>query len=93
MLHSGQKRGVHGQIRKELGRRTAIEAVIGHMKTGGHLGRNFLKGRGGDHANVVLTAVGHNFRLILKWLRLTLLRILEVLINALRSKPIKSPAS
>ena len=55
---SGQKRGVHGQIKRELRRRSAIEAAIGHMKTDGHLGRNFLKGRNGDHANAVLTAVG-----------------------------------
>jgi len=57
---SGQRRGVHGQIKRELRRRSAIEAVIGHMKTDGHLGRNFLKGRHGDHANAVLTAIGHN---------------------------------
>ncbi len=66
---SGQKRGVHGQIKKELRRRSAIEAAIGHMKTDGHLGRNFLRGRHGDHANAVLTAVGYNFRVILKWLK------------------------
>ena len=44
VFRSGQKRGVHGQIKKELRRRSAIEAVIGHCKTDGHLGRNFLKG-------------------------------------------------
>jgi hypothetical protein len=48
VFRSGQKRGVHGQIKKELRRRSAIEAVIGHCKTDGHLGRNFLKGRLGD---------------------------------------------
>lgn len=63
---SGQKRGVHGVIKRELRRRSAIEAVIGHMKNDGHLGRNYLKGYHGDHANVVLTAVGYNFRLIRK---------------------------
>src|SRR5262249_32618557 len=30
---SGQKRGVFGRIKRELRRRSAIEAVIGHMKT------------------------------------------------------------
>jgi len=80
---SGQKRGVQGQIKKELRRRSAIEAVIGHMKTDGHLGRNFLKGRHGDQANAVLTAVGHNFRLILNWLRLLLRKILAALLQAL----------
>ena len=34
---SGQKRGVFGIIKRELRRRSAIEAVIGHMKTDGHL--------------------------------------------------------
>jgi transposase, IS5 family len=35
------------------------------MKTEGHLGRCYLKGRAGDAANVILSAVGHNFRRIL----------------------------
>ncbi len=80
---SGQKRGVHGAIKRELRRRSAIEPVIGHMKSDGHLGRNFLKGHAGDQANAVLTAVGHNFRLILKWLKLLLRLILETLAEAL----------
>jgi IS5 family transposase len=33
VYRSGQKRGVHGQIKRELRRRSAIEAVIGHCKT------------------------------------------------------------
>ena len=37
VFRSGQKRGVHGQIKRELRRRSAIEAVIGHTKTDGHL--------------------------------------------------------
>ena len=36
---SGQKRGVFGAIERELRRGSAIEPVIGHMKTDGHLGR------------------------------------------------------
>ena len=39
------------------------------MKAEGHLGRCYLKGRAGDAANVILSAVGHNFRRILAWLR------------------------
>jgi transposase, IS5 family len=60
-----------------LAKRSAVGPVIGHMKTDGHLGRNFLKGRLGDRVNAVLSAVGYNFRrsvrcryLDLKWLRL-----------------------
>jgi IS5 family transposase len=66
---SGQKRGVFGVIKRELRRRSAIEAIIGHLKAEGHLGRCYLKGRAGDAANVVLSAVGHNFRRIVAWLR------------------------
>src|SRR5204862_461116 len=61
---SGQKRGVFGRIKRELRRRSAIEAVIGHMKAEGHLGRCYLKGRAGDAANVILSAVGYNLRLV-----------------------------
>jgi IS5 family transposase len=69
---SGQKRGVFGTIKRELKRRSAIEPVIGHMKNDGHLGRNYLKGRDGDAANAILSAIGHNFRRILAWLRILL---------------------
>ena len=65
VFRSGQKR----EIKRELRRRSAVEAVIRHLKSDGHMGRNFLKGREGDHTNAVLTAVGYNFRLILKWIR------------------------
>jgi IS5 family transposase len=88
---AGQKRGVFGIIKRELRRRSAIEAVIGHMKTDGHLGRCFLKGREGDAINVILTAVGHNLRLVLAWLRLLLRLILAALLPALLpSHPLKS---
>jgi IS5 family transposase len=73
---SGQKRGVFGRIKRELRRRSAIEAVIGHMKTDGHLGRCYLKGRAGDAANAILSAVGYNLRSVLAWLRIILRTIL-----------------
>ena len=65
---SGQNRGVFGIIKRELRRRSAIEPIIGHLKDEGHLGGCYLKGRAGDAANVVLSAVGHNFCRILAWL-------------------------
>ncbi|MGY3695737.1 hypothetical protein ACVIGA_005817 [Bradyrhizobium sp. USDA 3240] len=43
--------------------------MIGHLKAEGHLGRCYLKGRADDAANVILSAVGYNFRRILAWLR------------------------
>ncbi len=63
-------------IRRELRRRSAIEPVIGHMKNGGRLDRNYLKGRDGDRINAILVGAGHNFRLLLKWLRLLFALIL-----------------
>jgi IS5 family transposase len=76
---SGQKRGVFGAIKHELRRRSAIEPVIGHMKAEGHLGRCYLKGTAGDVANAILTAVGHNLRLVLTWLKILLRLILAAL--------------
>lgn len=69
VYRSGQKRGVTTAIKKELKRRAVVEPLIGHLKNEGHLGRNYLKGTQGDKLNVLLTAAGYNFRLLLKWLR------------------------
>ena len=44
----GRKRGVHGQIKKELRRRSAIESLIGHTKIDGHLRCHYLRGRHGN---------------------------------------------
>jgi transposase, IS5 family len=85
---SGQKRGIFGIIKRELRRRSAIEAVIGHMKTDGHLGRCYLSGRNGDAANVILSAVGHNLRLVLAWLRI----LLRLILIALRPEFAVTPA-
>src|ERR1700745_2259685 len=89
---SGQKRVVFGVIKRELRRRSAIEAVIGHMKTDGHLGRCYLKGRAGDAANAVLTAVGYNLRLILAWLRVLLCLILTALTQAFTTRSVLKSA-
>jgi IS5 family transposase len=57
--------------------------VIGHMKAEGHLGRCHLKRTAGDAVNAILTAVGHNLRLVLAWLRILLRLILAALSRAL----------
>jgi transposase, IS5 family len=85
---SGQKRGVFGVIKRELRRRSAIEPVIGHMKAEGHLGRCYLKGRAGDAANAILSAVGHNLRLVLAWLRMILRFILLALFRTCATPPV-----
>ncbi|ESQ77430.1 hypothetical protein ABAC402_01435 [Asticcacaulis sp. AC402] len=67
---SGQKRGVTDTIKKALRRRAAVEPVIGHLKAEHRMGRNYLAGRTGDAINAVLAAVGYNFSLLIKWLKL-----------------------
>ncbi len=90
---SGQKRGVHGVIKRELRRRSGIEPIIGHMKEDGHLGRNFLHGRHGDKNNAVLCAVGHNLRLLLRWLAVILRLLLDAIMDALTTHSALNPAS
>jgi len=65
---SRQKWGLTPTIRRELRRRNGVEPTIGHMKADGHLDRNFLLGPGGDAINAILAAVGHNLRLLRRWL-------------------------
>jgi transposase, IS5 family len=84
----GCRAGVFGLIKRELRRRSAIEAVIGHMKMDGHLGRCYLKGREGDAANAILSAVGYNLRLVLAWLRILLSLIL---LTHSRAFPVQLP--
>jgi len=55
---SGQKRRVTPKIKRELRRRSAIEPVIGHLKSEHRMGCNYLWHRQGDASNAVLAAVG-----------------------------------
>ena len=68
MFTSGQKRGVTDKIKRELRRRSAVEPVIGHLKSDHRMHRNYLKGRAGDAANALLAAIGYNFSLLLAWI-------------------------
>ncbi|MCA1538070.1 IS5/IS1182 family transposase, partial [Bradyrhizobium sp. NBAIM03] len=69
------------------------EPIIGHLKAEGHLGRCYLKGRAGDAANVVLSAVGHNFRRILAWFRELLCLLLVSLGHTLNCPAQLNPTS
>lgn len=53
------------EARKNFGRRSAIEPVIGHLKSDFRMARNFLKGAVGDSINLIMAAAAFNFR---KWL-------------------------
>ncbi len=90
VFRSGQKRGITPTIKKELRRRSAVEAVTGHLKSDGRLGRNFLKGRDGDKINAILAGAGYNYRLVLKWLRRLFVQILAALLSDI-SHPTANP--
>jgi IS5 family transposase len=85
---SGQKRRVTPQIKRELRRRSAVEPVIGHLKSEHRMGRNYLWHRAGDAANAVLAAAGYNFRRLIKWLSLLLSQIVARLSLQLRLSPV-----
>jgi len=72
---SGTRRGVTRTIAKLLRRRSAIEPMIGHMKTDGRLTRCPLKGTTGDALFAVLCGCGHNIRMILRHLRVFLCQL------------------
>jgi len=77
---AGQKRRTTPQIKRDMRRRAAVEPVIGHLKEDHRMGRNYLAHSSGDAINAVLAAVGYNFRLLLRWLRLLLFRILIAIV-------------
>ena len=72
---TSQKRRVTPQIKRERKRRSAVEPVIGHLKQGHRMGRNFLGSTQGDAINPILAAAGYNFRLILKWITILCIQI------------------
>ncbi len=57
------------KMRKAMKRRSAVEPLIGHMKSDHALGRNYLKGSHGDQLNALISGIGYNLRVILKKLR------------------------
>jgi len=73
---SGQKRRLTPKIKRELRRRSAVEPVIGHLKSEHRMGRNYLWHRQGDATNAVLAAVGYNFRRLIRWLSFLLRQFL-----------------
>ena len=84
---AGQKRRVTPTLKREMKRRSAVEPVIGHLKGEHRMGRNYLAHSKGDTMNAVLAAAGYNFRRLIAWLRLLLLKILSVLFGELQPNP------
>ncbi len=66
---AGQMRGWTPALQHDLRRRSAIEPMIGHMKTDGRLSRCALKGTLGDALHALLCGCGDNIRMILAHIR------------------------
>lgn len=60
VIHRGKK--LTKRQKKRLRRRSALEAIIGHMKVDGLLARCHLKGTHGDAIHAILCGIGHNLR-------------------------------
>ena len=58
--------------------------VIGHLKNHHRMGRNHLAHRAGDAANAILAAAGYNFRLLIRWFRLSWRQILQQVLPTLQ---------
>ena len=76
--------------KKQLKRRSSIEATIGHMKSEGLLAKSYLKGVKGNEINAILCSLGDNIRLILKKLRFFLLYIFYLYFYEKNQKIVKS---
>jgi IS5 family transposase len=77
---SGQVRRITKAIRREMRRRATVEPVIGHLKDGHRVRRNYLKSR---DINAVLAAAGYNFNLHLRRFEALLRVLLLVLCRGL----------
>jgi IS5 family transposase len=80
------------KARKNFGRRSAIEPVIGHIKNDFRLARNYLKGAIGDAINLLLAAAAFNVKKWLNALAQGLLFALLFLYGLDRQKEYNSPA-
>jgi IS5 family transposase len=74
---SGVSKHERRKARKDFGRRSAIEPVIGHVKNDFRMARNYLKGTIGDAINLLLAAAAFNMK---KWLNALAQGLLFVLL-------------
>lgn len=61
-LHMGIKKKETRSARKWMKRRSAIEPIIGHLKSDNRMERNHLQGQEGDKMNALLSGCGFNIR-------------------------------
>ncbi len=76
-------------VRKKCRSRSAIEPIIGHLKTDCRLMRNYLKGTQGDQINALMAAAALNFRRLLRKFEQDLIFCLFQLIQFISLKSTK----
>jgi len=65
IMVAGRKKKTTPTLAKYFKRRSAIEPIIGHIKTDHRMGRNFLLGKIGDRVNAILSGCAFNLRKIM----------------------------
>jgi len=80
----GRVKALTHAIRNKLRRRSAIEPIIGHVKSDNGMARNFLKNAEGDRLNAILAAAGYNMRKLLAAFLYALRELASFLENQLR---------
>jgi IS5 family transposase len=65
-----KKKSTSPTLRKFFKRRSAIEPVIGHVKSDHRMGRNYLLGEIGDRLNAILSGAAFNLKKILNLIQL-----------------------
>lgn len=65
IMVAGRKKKAAPTLAKYFKRRSAIEPIIGHIKTDHRMGRNFLLGKIGDRVNALLSGCAFNLRKIM----------------------------
>ncbi len=74
-VHLPKKRkNMTRSLRRWLKRRSAIEPVIGHLKGGNRMDRNYPKGTEGDKMNALPAACGYNLRKLIRAFFLPIIR-------------------
>lgn len=85
----GTKATINEKIKRRLRSRSAIEPVIGHMKSDHRMDRNFLLGFQGDQINALMAACAFNMK---KVLRAVLFWLLSLVTDSLHAwKTAKMP--
>ena len=62
--------------------------MIGHFNAERRMGRNYLKGRGGERANAMLAAAGYNLNLLVRWFEALLRALIAAVFPTKRAPPI-----